>query len=130
LDHIKKMTEVFENKSMVQVAHVKSGNMKKNTKFRTEAEQDEIVKRALAMSAQTEPADLTEGRIVAVKIASTVLDCDIWLAFRDDFKPDEGEPLAIFYGDELPLLRHKSPKQLREIHKVKLAFGPGSRVRQ
>jgi hypothetical protein len=104
--------------------------MKKNTKFRTEEEQEEIVKRALAMSAGPQPADLTDGRIVAVKIASTVLDCDIWLAFRDNFKPDEGEPLAVFYADEIPLLKKKTAEQLREIYRVKVTFGPGSRVRQ
>src|SRR5882724_8365255 len=52
-------------------------------------------------------ADPTVGRIVAVKIASSVLDVDIWLAFKDDFKPDEGEPLAVFYPDELPFLATK-----------------------
>jgi hypothetical protein len=74
-------------------------------------------------------ADPTEGRIMAVKIASSVLDADIWLAFKDDFKPEEGEPLAIFYPDELPFLATKDAATLKEIHKVKLAF-PGSRVRQ
>ena len=74
-------------------------------------------------------ADPTEGRIVAVKIASSVLDADIWLAFKDDFKPDEEEPLAVFYPDELPFLATKDAATLKEIHKVKLAF-PGSRVRQ
>jgi len=73
---------------------------------------------------------VTEGPIVAVKIASTVLSADIWLAFRDDFQPEEGEPLAVFYSHELSFLSDKTPEELREIHKVKLAFGPGSRVRQ
>jgi hypothetical protein len=74
--------------------------------------------------------DPTEGRILAVKIASSVLDADIWLAFKDDFKPDEGEEsLAVFYPDELPFLATKDAATLKDIHKVKLAF-PGSRVRQ
>jgi hypothetical protein len=77
-----------------------------------------------------QPIDPTEGPIVAVKIASTVFEADIWLAFDEGFKPDEGEPLAVFYVHELPLLGEKTSEQLREIHKVKLALGPGSRVRQ
>src|SRR5262249_40931022 len=72
---------------------------------------------------------ITEGPIVAVKIASTVLAADIWLAFKDDFKPDEGEPLAVFYADEIRIVAQKTPEQLREIHKVKLVF-PGCRVIQ
>lgn len=75
-------------------------------------------------------ADPTEGRIIAVKICSHVLDACIWLAFDDGFKPDEYEPLAIFYADEIPLLKDKTPDQLREIHKVKLTFGPRAMVRQ
>jgi hypothetical protein len=81
--------------------------------------------------AVTPPAgDISEGQIVAVEICSTVLQAHIWLAFKDDFKPDDGEPLAVFYADEISILAQKTPAQLREIHKVKLAFGPGSRVRQ
>jgi hypothetical protein len=56
-----------------------------------------------------------------VEIASEVLGADIWLAFRDDFNPGDGK--AVFYAHELPMLRTKTPEQLREIHKVKLAFG-------
>ena len=73
---------------------------------------------------------ITEGAIIAVKIASEVLSADIWLAFKDDFKRDDGEPLAVFYADEIPILAQKTLDQLQEIHKVKLAFGPGSRMRQ
>jgi len=79
---------------------------------------------------KTLTCDIEAGEIVAVKIASTVLSADIWLAFSDDFKPGEGEPLAVFYADEIPILDEKTPEQLREIHKAKLAFGPGARVRK
>jgi len=72
--------------------------------------------------------DISEGCIVAVKICSRVLEGDIWLAFDDDFNPDDGK--AVFYGHELEYLKNKTPDELREIHKIKLAFGPGSRVRQ
>jgi len=71
--------------------------------------------------------DPTEGRIIAVLIASEVLGCDIWFALDDSFNP--GDALAIFYADELPFLATKDAQTLKEIHKVKLAF-PGSRVRQ
>ena len=43
--------------------------------------------------------------------------------------PDDDEPLAVFYADEIPFLNDKSPELLRLIHKVKLTFG-GARVRQ
>jgi hypothetical protein len=71
---------------------------------------------------------LTEGRIIAVLIASEVLEgADIWLALDDRFEPGDG--LAVFHVDELEFLANKDPRTLREIHRVKVAF-PGSRVRQ
>src|SRR5262249_13875089 len=72
--------------------------------------------------------DVDAGEIVAVEIASEALGADIWLAFRDDFNAGDGK--AIFYAHELPTLKYKTRERLREIHKVKLAFGPGSKVRQ
>jgi hypothetical protein len=72
--------------------------------------------------------DPTEGRIIAVMVASEVLGADIWLALDDDFKADDG--LAVFYADELPLLTTKEAEMLRRIHEAKLVNGPGSRVRQ
>jgi hypothetical protein len=71
--------------------------------------------------------DATEGRIVAVLIASEVLAADIWFALDDSFDANDGQ--AVFYPDELPFLATKDAATLKEIHKVKLAF-PGSRVRQ
>ena len=75
----------------------------------------------------TPVADLIEGRIVAVKIASTVLNADIWFVLHEPFEIDDG--LAVFYPEELPFLATKDAETLKEIHKYKLAF-PGSRVRQ
>jgi len=72
--------------------------------------------------------DLTDGRIIAVEICSNVLEAHIWLAFDDGFKAGDGQ--AVFYADELPFLATKDAETLKEIHRVKLAFGPGSRVRQ
>lgn len=72
--------------------------------------------------------DLEAGEIVAVLIASTVLAADIWLSFRDDFNPQDGK--AVFYGHELAMLKTKTPEELRAIHRVKLTFGAGAKVRQ
>jgi hypothetical protein len=77
---------------------------------------------------QPQRPDATEGQIVAVEICSEVLQAHIWLAFDKSFDPKDGQ--AVFYADEIPLLKDKTPEQLRQIQKVKLAFGPGSRVRQ
>ena len=71
---------------------------------------------------------ITEGRILAVEICSEVLRAHIWLAFDESFDPKDDQ--AVFYTHELPFLKDKSPEQLREIHKVKLAFGPGSWLRR
>jgi hypothetical protein len=71
--------------------------------------------------------DPTEGRVIAYLITSEVFGCDVWFALDDFFKTDDG--LAVFYPDELPFLATKDAEQLREIHRVKLAF-PGSRVGQ
>jgi hypothetical protein len=71
---------------------------------------------------------IENGEIVAVVICSKILESHIWLSFSDDFNPADGQ--AIYYADELEFLKTKTPEQLREIHKIKVAFGPGSRVRQ
>ena len=72
--------------------------------------------------------NLEEGQIVAVEIASEVLDAEIWLSFRDDFDPGDGK--AVFYGRELCVLGSKTPEQLRAIHQAKLGLGAGMKVRQ
>jgi hypothetical protein len=74
---------------------------------------------------QNEPvADPMDGRIIAVKICSHVLDACIWFSFDPDFEPDVDEPLAIFYSEEIPFLCQKTPEQLHDIHRWKLEFGP------
>jgi hypothetical protein len=82
---------------------------------------------SVSFVSEKKEADPTEGRIIAVLIASKILGADIWFALDDSFNPDDG--LAVFYEDELEFLKTKDAEQLLEIHKVKLAF-PGSRVRQ
>jgi hypothetical protein len=79
---------------------------------------------------QAAGSDPTEGRVIAVKICSHVLDACIWLSFDPDFKSDDDEPLAVFYADEIPFLSEKTTAQLREIHQWKLRFGPGTPVKQ
>jgi hypothetical protein len=71
---------------------------------------------------------LQEPRIPAIKICSRLLDACVWLAFDESFQPDPDEPLAVFYDHEIPILRDKTPEQLKRIHEIKLVF-PGSRVR-
>ncbi len=63
----------------------------------------------------------------AVKICSAFLEDHLWLVIDRSYQPTDG--LAIYYPDELAELTTKTPEQLREIHKVKLAF-PGCRVIQ
>ena len=106
------------------------------------AEQSEVVKRALAMlhskpeplsmrtpeSQGTEALEVREkGTIQAVKICSHILEDEIWLILDRSFIPHDG--LACYYAEEIPLLRDKTPEELREIHKAKLAY-PGARVIQ
>jgi hypothetical protein len=59
-----------------------------------------------------------------------VLDACIWFSFDPDFKPNDGEQLAVFHADEIPFIADKTPEQLKEIHQWKLTVGPGMRVRQ
>ena len=54
------------------------------------------------------------------KIKSKVLNTDVWLILDQSFTPHDG--LACYYAEEIPLLKDKTPEELREIHKVKLAF--------
>lgn len=67
------------------------------------------------------------GKLRAVKICSALLEDHLWLILGRSFEPKDG--LAIYYAEEIPLLKNKTPEELREIHKVKLAF-PGCRVIQ
>ena len=65
--------------------------------------------------------------IQAVKICSHVLEDDIWLILDREFIPHDG--LAVYYPEEIPLLRGKSLEDLKLIHQTKLVF-PGARVVQ
>jgi hypothetical protein len=76
------------------------------------------------------PTSIEDGRITTVLIASEVLGADIWFALTDDWRPDPGDKTPVFYADELEFLKSKDAQTLRKIYETKLAFGPGSRVRQ
>jgi hypothetical protein len=67
------------------------------------------------------------GTLKAVKICSAALEDHLWLVIERSYHPNDG--LAVYYPEELPELKSKTPEQLREIHKAKLAF-PGCRVVQ
>ena len=85
------------------------------------------LKRAEPKPASPPVADATEGKLIAVKIASTVLNADIWIVFNEPFEIDDG--LAVFYPEELPFLATKDAETLKAIHKAKLA-NPGARITQ
>jgi len=72
--------------------------------------------------------ELRDGeKLKAVMICSAVLEDHLWLILDCNFEPRDG--LALYYPEELPILRNKTTEELRGIHKVKLAF-PGCRVIQ
>jgi hypothetical protein len=68
------------------------------------------------------------NRLRAVKICSAVLEDHLWLILDRSFGPKD-RTLAVYYAEELPILKTKNPEELKEIHKVKLPF-PGCRVIQ
>jgi len=63
--------------------------------------------------------------IQGVRIASSILNDELWLILDRSFIPHDG--LACYYAEEIPLLKDKTAQELRQIHKVKLAF-PEARV--
>lgn len=67
------------------------------------------------------------GELRAVLICSAMLEDHFWIVLDRGFIPHDG--LACYYSEEIPLLKDKSPEDLVEIHKAKLAF-PGSRIIQ
>ena len=66
-------------------------------------------------------------KLQAVKIYSAILEDHLWLILDRGFEPKDG--LAVYYPEELSILKTKSIEELRGIHKVKLVF-PGCRVIQ
>ena len=62
-----------------------------------------------------------------VKICSHILQDEIWLILDRSYIPTDD--LACYYPEEIPLLKDKTPEDLRQIHQAKLAFR-GSRIIQ
>ena len=67
------------------------------------------------------------GEVRAVLICSGILQDHLWVIYDRSFEPKDS--LAIYYAEELPELKKKNLEELRQIHKVKLAF-PWCRVIQ
>jgi len=67
------------------------------------------------------------GELRAVLICSALLEAHLWMILDRSFQPKDN--LAVYYAEEIPLLKNKTPEDIREIHKVKLVF-PGCRVIQ
>ncbi len=74
-----------------------------------------------------EEARSENGELRAVMICSALLGADLWMILDRSFEPKDN--LAVYYAEEIPLLKGKSMEDLREIHRVKLAF-PGCRIIQ
>ena len=68
-----------------------------------------------------------DGTLRAVLICSALLEDHLWLIIDRSFTPTDD--CAIYYAEELPLLKDKTLADLRQIHEAKLAF-PGCRVIQ
>lgn len=99
----------------------------------TEADRQEarrMVEAATATAAPPTIDQVIDDRTVAVLIDSKILGAPVWFAFKDGWRPDHDDGIPIFYASELPALRQKTTDQLRSIHKTKIAFGFGTRVRK
>ena len=63
------------------------------------------------------------GTLRAVLVCSDLLEDHLWLILDRTFAPMDS--LAQYYPEELPLLKDKTPEELRQIHMAKLEFrGP------
>ncbi len=67
------------------------------------------------------------GELRAALICSAVLEDHLWLILDREFISHDG--LARYYAEEFPLLRDKTPEELKAIHAAKLRF-PGCRILQ
>jgi hypothetical protein len=80
-----------------------------------------VARKYLSVEAQqVEPVVIERDTIQAVKICSQILGDEIWLIFDRDFIQPEG--LASYYAEEIPLLKNKTPEELRNIQRAKLTF--------
>ena len=63
----------------------------------------------------------------AILICSAMLEAQLWVVWDRSFGPKDN--LAVYYAEEIPLLRDKTPEELKAIHAAKLRF-PGCRILQ
>ena len=67
------------------------------------------------------------GRLKAEKVWSRSLGVCLWILYDHDFRPEDG--LALYFSDELEVLKTKNFRELRQIQTTKLIF-QGCRVIQ
>ncbi len=67
------------------------------------------------------------GDLRAVLICSTLLEAHLWMILDRSFQPKDN--LAVYYAEEIPLLKGKSLEDLKLIQETKLIF-PGAKVIQ
>jgi len=67
------------------------------------------------------------GDLRAIQVCSAMLEAHLWVVWDRGFQPKDN--LAVYFGEEMPLLKGKSMEDLKLIHETKLIF-PGCRVVQ
>ena len=67
------------------------------------------------------------GGLRAIQICSAVLEAHLWVVWDRNYEPTDG--LAVYFGEEMPLLKGKNMEDLKLIQETKLIF-PGCRVIQ
>ncbi len=67
------------------------------------------------------------GELRAVMICSALLEAHLWMILDRSFEPKDN--LAVYYPEEMPLLKGKSLEDLKLIQEIKLIF-PGAKVIQ
>ena len=72
---------------------------------------------------------LREGHWDVPAVKSVVLDSELVWVVKDEEQARAviGEGKAVYYADEIEVLKTKTPVEIRDVHRVKLAF-PGCRV--
>ncbi|MCZ6906696.1 MAG: hypothetical protein O7G28_05375 [Deltaproteobacteria bacterium] len=68
-----------------------------------------------------------DGELRAVLICSALLEVHLWMILDRSFEPKDN--LAVYFREEIPLLKGKSMEDLKLIQETKLIF-PGARVVQ
>ncbi len=69
----------------------------------------------------------SNGDLRAIQICSAMLEAHLWVVWDRGFQPKDN--LAVYFGEEMPLLKGKSMEDLKLIQETKLVF-PGCRVVQ